>query len=407
MQDIYFHIHTPVNVEEDNKYLFPPVLSGGNLYVINEKKLIDAFIFIGYYPEYVRFIRECGFENISKFLSKKKLLNGEFLESISKYWLEDVHLKNVSNYKYFQKNEKNIPVISEKYIKNIFTKVILYNHIKNNYDKFNEKLEKELNIIENELSSIKDPKSLNTRQIHYRKNIFEIILDNFLDEFPHNIKEIFDDINNINIKCESTLNWSDLFIFKTSNINEYKNFNFRLTNSAHTECLRENTFLRFHVDLPRNKQDEEYTRYLLDKIKICSQQLTGDKVEFGVSHLKRIIERENANYIKKLETMKHPERVIDDSNIAILQKSQTLISETEDHMVYRYSSLKYHTNIYLAPLSEVTAVITALNTDKENLKRLNSIIWQTPNKIESDLTKFTFKTGNLPYSAYGYASLNF
>ena len=91
----------------------------------------------------------------------------------------------------------------------------------------------------------------------------------------------------------------------------------------------------------------------------------------------------------------------------MLQKTQTIISETEDHIISRYNSLKNYTNIYFAPANEMAALITVLNMDKENLKRMNSLIWEKQNKIETELIKFTFKKGNLPYSAYGFASLNF
>ena len=39
MPDIYCHIHTPVNIlEEENNFFIPPIIANGNLYVIKEKK---------------------------------------------------------------------------------------------------------------------------------------------------------------------------------------------------------------------------------------------------------------------------------------------------------------------------------------------------------------------------------
>lgn len=404
MKDIYCHVQTPLNIREENKYFIPPVIANGNLYVIREKKFFDTLQLIGYYPEYIKYIRENGDESTIKWLVKKKLANREFLEGISQYWIEDTHIKNTNNYKYFQKNNTGNPAINEKDIKNIFHKVILYNFIKNNCEIFNEHIEKQLNVIENELSCITEQRSYNIRQNFYRKNFFKIILENFLTEYNSGIKEEIEDINNITIYSDTRLSQNDLIIYKTCNVNEYRDFNFKLINISPTECLRTNTFIRLRVGLTSNYNDDEYIEYVLEKLKNYSGMFTRDTVELGISHLKKIIGNENEKYRKKPE---YHIRLTGNSNVAQMQKTQTLISEAEDHLIHRYNSLKKHSNIYFAAPYEITSLVSILNMDKENLKRLNTIIWEKDNKIETELIKLTFKHGNLPYSAYGFASLNF
>lgn len=404
MKDIYCHVQTPLNIREENKYFIPPVIANGNLYVIREKKFFDTLQLIGYYPEYIKYIRENGYETTIKWLGKKKLVNREFLEGISQYWIEDTHLKQVNNYKYFQKKNTSRPVINEKDIKNIFHKVTLYNFIKNNCEIFNEHIEKQLNVIENELSGITEQRSYNIRQNFYRKNFFKIILENFLTEYNTGIKEEIEDINNITIHSDTQLSQNDLIIYKTCNINEYRDFNFKLTNISHAECLRTNTFIRLRAGLTGNCNDDDYIEYVLEKMKHYSGIFTRDTVELGVTRLKNIMENENEKYRKKPD---YNIRLTGNSNILLMQKTQTLISETEDHLIHRYNSLKKHSNIYFAAPSEITALISILNMDSENLKSLNRIIWEKDNKIETELIKLTFNQGNLPYSAYGFASLNF
>jgi len=405
MADIYCHIHTPINIQEEDKFFLPPIIFGGNLYIIKEKKLHDLLLLIGYFQEYIQFTRENGYKHVSKWLSKKNLLNEGFLESVSQYWIEDIHLKQVFDYKYFQKNDLTKPTVSEKYFLNIFQKVLLYNYIKENQYKFNEEIEKELNIIENELSFIQNEKSFKIKQLYYQDKIFEIILENFFADID--IKEIVQKIHNINFSCETLLSPHDLFVYKTANINGYKDFNFKLANISHSECLKENTFIKLYASSVSSGIKEDRLKYILEEMKIYSQIFSQDTVDFGVSHLQKIIGCEVTANKKKFEVVKQQKKEIESSNVALLQRTQTIISETEDHIIARYNSLKNHTNIYFAPDNELKTLLAVLNTDKENLKRINSLLWEKQNKIEDELIKFTFKKGSLPYSAYGFASLNF
>jgi len=405
MTNIYCHIHTPVNIEEENKFFIPPIIFDDNLYIIKEKKLHDILLLIGYFQEYIMFTRENGYENVSKWMNKKNLLNDGFLEAVSQYWIEDVHLKQVSNYKYFQKNNFNKPVIPDKYLKSIFQKVLLYNNIKENQDKFNEEVERELNIIENELSFIKNDKNRNIKKFQYQNKIFEILLDNFVSNID--IQEQTREINNINFSCETLLSRHDLFVYKTAGINGYKDFNFKLTQNSHSECLRENTFVKLYASSEISPYGDNQLKYLLEELKMYSQIFNSSTVDFGVALLKKLIGCEDSISKKKSDIIKDRKNESDYSNVALLQKTQTIISETEDHIISRYNSLKNYTNIYFAPDNEISALISVLNMDKENLKRINGLIWEKPNKIETELIKFTFKKGNLPYSAYGFASLNF
>ena len=402
MTNIYCHIHTPVNIAEEKIFFLQPIIFEDNLYVINEKKLQDLLLLIGYFQEYIKFIRENGYENVFKWLNKKNLVNAGFLEAVSQYWIEDVHLKQVTNYKYFQKNNINKPVIPDKYLKNIFQKVLLYNFIKENQDKFNEEAERELNIIENELSFIKDAKNRRIKQFYYQNKIFKIFLNNFLTDID--IEEQLQEINNINFSCETLLSSHDLFVYKTGSINGYKNFNFKLTKNFHSECLRENSFVKLYAT---SLYGSNQLKYILDELKTYSHIFTNDTVDFGIAHLKKIIGCEVSLSKKESDIIKYKKNESEYSNVALLQKTQTIISETEDHIISRHNSLKNYANIYFAPDNEITNLLSVLNMDKENLKRINNLIWEKPGKIETELIKFTFKKGNLPYSAYGFASLNF
>ncbi len=405
MTEIYCHIHTPINIEEESICFLPPIIFEGNLYAIKEKTFHDILIYIGYFQEYIKLTRENGYDVIPKWLKKKNLLNSNFLETVSKYWIEDTNLKQVNNYKYFQKNNENIPVIPDKYLKDIFKKFFLYDYIKENQTKFNEIIEKKLNIIENELSFINNENSYKIRQSHYQKNFFNLVLDNFLENT--NFDKQCNELNSISFKCENLLTQYDLFVYKIGCISEYKDFNFKLIKKDYSECLRENSFIKLNAYSNIGHYQNDYLKYTMEKLKLYSQSFTNDTIDFGVEHLKRIIKVEVPITKKMPDIIKYSTKEAESSNVAIIQKTHTFISETEDHIISRYNSLKNYTNIYFAPDNEITKFLVILNMNNEKLKRFNELISDKPNKIESELIKFTFKKGNLPYSAYGFACLNF
>jgi len=402
MKEIYCHIHTPINIEEENNHFLQPLLFSNNLYIIKEKKLEDTFLLIGLFQEFLQFVRENGSESIPKWLNKKNLMNEGFLEAVSQYWIEDIALKQISNYKYFQKNKLSKPVIPDKYLKNIFQKVLLNKYVQTKYYEFNEKAEEQLNLIEKELSSINDENHRNLRKNYYQNKIFEILLDNYHTDADFNEK--LQDLNNINFSCETLLTHYDLFVYKTGNINEYKDFNFKLTKTCHTECLRENTFVKLYANSGNTYCSDSNLNFILEELKTYSQIFTRNVVDFGVEHLKKIINYENSANKKRAEVVNYKTA---SSKVELLQRTQTIISETEDHIISRYDSLKNHTNIYFAPSDELSRLVASINLNEENLNRLNNLLREKSNTIEAELINFTFKKGNLPYSAYGFACLNF
>lgn len=408
MVDICCHIKTPINIEDKKNVFVPPILFRCNIYVINEKILYDALSYIGCLSEYIYFIRENGYENTVKWLGKKNLMIEEFLEGVSQYWIEGIHLKHLTNYKYFHKNADNLPVISQDYLKKLFLTVFLYNIIKEHRDRFNEYIENEINLIEQELSSVNDDKKLKIRQNHYKNNIFELLADNFcISKINILNNKKFQEIRNINFACKTILNTNDLAVYKISDIADYKNYNFKQTKTSYNECIKGNTLI--HLTAKSNSKyfnDEYYMKSIVEEIIQYSKDFTCRKVDLGVVHLKKIMGQNNSSYIKrKNEQDKYFVREIESSNVALLEEKRTSVLQAENHIISQYSSIKDHSDIYFASENEMSNLPAILNLSKYNLSRINNLIWETPYEIETGLVKFIFNNLNVPYSSYGFASL--
>lgn len=410
MAYIHCHIHTPVNIEEVQTILPLPIIFEEILYVIEEKKLHDTLSITGYLKEYILYTRENGYASLSKWLSKKNLLNDGFLEAVSQYRIKNVNFKQLSDYKYFPKNENKRPVISPKYLKKLFNTVILYNFIGKEHDKFNEESEKELDIIEKELADVNNAGKLNNRLKHYKNNIFKILKERFLSEEKTFLNdERILEIQNLHFSCETLTDTNNLFVYKTGCIQNYKDFKFKLTKVSYKECLRGNTFVKFNVSMAaRYLNDEYYLRSLLEELKEYSQIFTCDIIDAGVLHLKRVMGyRESYGARKMNDIAEYFGAEASSSNAALLQKTRTIVSEAENHIISQYESIKDKANMYFVSESDMTKLPVVLNLNKENLKRINNLIGESPYEIETSIIKFTFNKGKLPYSAYGFASADF
>jgi len=408
MTELYCHLHSPVCIEEKNDSIFPPIVLSNTIYILNEKVFLDLMNSIGYLQNFIQFSREQGNDYIEKWLYKKNLLNEEFLEGTSKYWIENTSTNNtLTSYKAFQKNNENKPIMSENYLKDIFKNTILYSSIKNQKEKFNEFINKELNIIESEINGIKDEKKVKTRQNHFKNNIFKYLIENFNSGVHYKNNFRVHEIDNISLSSESLLTWHDLFAYKISGLSDYKNGKFNCLETSFRECLRENTFIKINADCISLTTDERYMKSILKEILFHSKDFAIDSLDFGVKQLKKLTKCTETKRKLQKEKKFSPYQINEvNNNIALLKNNIKLTEATEEeHLIAQYNSLKNYATVYFAPESELTKYIVVLNLFDENLEKLNNLIWGKNYRIESELVKFTFKKSNYPYSAYGYASI--
>jgi hypothetical protein len=407
MTNIYCHILTPVNIQAGCQSFVLPVVYDGTVYIIRERNLQNTLEKINCLTEYLKFVKVYGYENAYKWLGKKGLLNEGFLESVCEYYIDNIGYKQIHSYRFFKKDAMGQPYIDDEYIKNICIKGIMYNFIKNNKDHFNEYVEQNLDVLESEFSTLDNENSRKNRQNHYKKNFFRTLIENYATEMDFDTERKIGDINNLNFSSASYVNKNELFIYKTGNINSYKECNFKLAGTTYKECIRGNSFIKLTATLNSRYSDENYVKSVLEETKEDLQVFADDKIEFGTTRLKIVMGYENGIQRKKTELSKYSAANENNSNVSLMQKTRAIISNTENHIISQYQSLKSHSNVYFAGEKELYTNIAVLNLDRLNLKRLNLLFKDKANSLESELLKFTFNNSNLPYSAYGFASINF
>ena len=216
---------SPVHIQEKTNFLIPPIVFAKKIYLVKEKKFFELLMRIGLFQDFNQNIRENGYEYTSKWLYSKDLMNEGFLENISQYWINDVDIRKLTNYRTFLKDVNSNPTISTSYIRNLFKKALIYRYIQNNKDKFNEVVSKELDFINQELSLIKDITIHSSKQNIYRKNLFKVLLENFLTNIDARLAEKLQITENIIISLDTNLSLVCELNFGSGNLTDKTHIN--------------------------------------------------------------------------------------------------------------------------------------------------------------------------------------
>lgn len=417
MLDIYCYLLSPIHIQDSIKSMISPIIYSGKIYVIRDKKLYNILSAIGLLQDFIKTTREKGYEYTTKWLSSKSLLNQGFLENASQYWIENINIKKINDYRVFLKDLNSNPVISSEHIINLFKKSLIYKYIQDRRILFNIFLERELQIIEKELSQITDISKFCSRQDYYRKNLFKQIMENFLTDVEEELILNFNNLDNLNVKIETHLNMDDLKLYKICNLDNYKNFKFKISKVSQKECLKEHTIIKLNLLFSRSassgKNFSEYVDYLFDNI----QHITQDKLNFDKQYINQLITNgstarlteivhsiKNINNLSKL-FINHKSHTSSDENTSDLIDYKILMLQI-NHIMSSYDSIN-NSNFIVYSDDELDRLVCILNTEKQNIEKINSLILDKNEKIESKVVKFSTQNNSLTYLPYGFACVNY
>lgn len=414
MPSLDCYLLSPVHISDQSSLLIPPIIHSRRIYIIKDRYLFELLSKIGLFQEYNKIIREKGYNYVSKWLDSIDLLNEGVLENISQYWINDIDIRKITDYKVFQKDLNHNPTLTSHSIQDLFKKAVIYGYIKERKEEFNKLVSTELDSIEQELAYIKDVAAYNTRQAAYRKNIYKSLLESFLANITPMLAENLQNIEKLEVLVDSPLSINNLALYRVGKLNNYKNSKFQISEIAQQECLKENTLINLKISFERYSSgkyvDIQLIDYLLDKVRILVQ----DKLNFDKSHISRILSEDNAhiNIINTLNVMNDHMQDISASDLQYeLMKNKLAVLENsrknslnDDHIANYYSSIS-NSNLIICSSSEFNRLISVLNMDDKNLNRINELLCRNNCCIEAELIKVSLEKGNIPYSPIGYASI--
>ncbi|MFH0702876.1 MAG: hypothetical protein V2B14_04985 [bacterium] len=349
--------------------------------------------------EFIQYARKKSYQYTKKWLNSKGFLNKGFLENVSQYWIENTDIQKITDYKSFQKDLNNKPVIPADYIKNLFKKAILYKYIQQRKDEFNLFIERELDFIEQELTYINNISTYCNRQNIYKKNISRYFIENFLSNIDKRLTENLQYIENINISLEVTSDIENLSVHKIANLNNYKSSKFQMTNITQQECLMEDAFIKFSINSNKHSSEIQYLDYLLEQ----TEFFTKDKLNFDKKYIIELIKIKNKSLNLTSTLINNQEFEFIERDIDSLENYKTIFQI--NYMLSCCNSVN-NSNFLICANDELNKIISILNMEKSNIDRLNKIIFNKSHKIESEITKLSFRESGLPDSLYGFANVS-
>jgi|GEM_PF-3493190 len=386
------YLSSPIHISEKKSGLIPYIRSKDRVYMIKEKLFYEILNKIGLYQEFNAYVRENGYNKTSKWLNKYGFLNTEFLEEVSYYSIEALNFKKISNYSFFQKDCNLNPHISGEYLKHIFKKVFIYRYLKERKSDFNCHVEKILEIACKELDSVKDKTNYINRINFYRKNLFNLILENFLINNNDFLLSNLQTIENASIYTLSYLNSDDLILYKVGNPVSFFDFKYKITNVTYQECLRKDTYFKIFIDIKNSAYAVSFLNILLENTKILAE----DKFSFDKQYISKLSDH-NRNY---LADENQPEfKYFQSCREQVVLKEKYENYQLPDLINLNFNAVK-NSNLFLSSLESINNLITTLNLNGENLEKINFVM-SGKSKIEANLINLSIENNLIPYYEIG------
>jgi hypothetical protein len=164
---------------------------------------------------------------------------------------------------------------------------------------------------------------------------------------------------------------------------------------TYQECLKNNTIFKLSIDFNLysvNTPDKEnFTEILLDNMRT----LTEAKFSFDVKYVNKLI-LSDKNY-KKHSVL----------NGIISSKKKSKENQLPALINVNFNAIK-NSNLLLCTSEKINTIIAVLNMETSNLEKINSLLFDKQNVIESELVKLSFENDPISYyTLCGYGKIHY
>ena len=279
MFNVICDIKSPIQLSYEKASIIPPLIYDKIIYILNDKKLYFVLIKINKLSEYLQFVRDEGYENTLRWLSMNHLLCHEFLENVSRYWLDGDDFN--SNYKYeeFSKDMNHKPVVYERFWNEYFCHVLIYEIISEYRAEFDMFVKSSLEVLAVELKNLENSENLKVRKNFYKNNIYNYLISNFFDYKNINIKNR---IRDIDFQITSKIYEDTLCLYKIGGVTGYGRCKFLTKDVKYFECIKNGTIINFQI--ANNLYD---FKFFMNK----SKRFVEEKICFEKDYILRILEK--------------------------------------------------------------------------------------------------------------------
>jgi hypothetical protein len=394
MSNIFLYFPVPVHYGCCKQAESITISFKSHTYVFNTKKFYYILSLINKLEDYLDNVENTKLVTTAKWLHSKGLDNEAFLETVSVYKTENRNIKQLKNYAPFLKNEYYLPRIEEM-IKNSLQKAFLFDYLFSAKIKFNKTAEEKISCIKNELENIDDIQKFQTKRDVYKKNIFNILLNNFLSVEKNCLNDYFKIIDNFSFQPVTEFKTDEDFnLCNVTQLKDFSNGKFKLVNTVQKECIKEKTLLKLKMTT------KKINYFDFDEILKKSFIFTQNRLDFEKKYINSLICDQKTFFSTEFKK----ERVlINESNGNIGLKEKSICNrQLSDSFYFPVEAMNFSvgSDEYLLDYAVM------LNLQETNIQKIKSLIFPEKNEMEANFVNLFFEENNTLPVPLNYAKID-
>ncbi len=394
-------LNSPIYITSSQMNYNYKLIHKGMFYFIDKYKLISVLQRVNLLDNFFNYFCKNPIEKLSKWLLSNNILNNNFLEEVSLYYLPTNNSKNSFGNKInlFNRDQELNPQICPESIKHSIKASIIFSKINKNSDEFNEHAQLYTGKLYKNLSEISDVKTYLRYKDFYQKNLLKEILESFLvKDFDAKMLNNLQSLESLKIKT-NIVNNNGLAIYKKGYIQKIQNKQLKLKGLHIFECLEAGSSFNIEVRARQNLAGSIFN-HLMEDIKDSSYKLAQAKIKFEEEYLNKICKFDKTLFSKHTN-----------SSYATQQRTKQLSCSFLDLQYFQIKkqieSIKSSNFLLTTDYAELLSLICLLNLNEASLDEISKSFFDKKQNIENKQVELYYQQDNMTFLSCDYIHINF
>ncbi len=394
-------LNSPIYINPNQMNFDYKLIHKDTFYFIDKYKLISILEKVHLLNNFLDYFCENSIDDLSKWLLSSNILNKNFLEEISHYYIPTSIFRNAFGNKVnlFNRDQDLNPEICPELIKHSIKSSLIFSKINKNIVDFNEHAQAYTDKAYKNLSEISEVKTYLKQKKFYQKNILKEVLESFLvKNFDIYLLNNLQAVESLNIKTKLTNN-NGLSLYKKGNIKNIQNKKLKLKTSRIFECLEVNSSFNFEI-LPNQALTSIAFNSLTEKIKDSCYQLTQAKIDFEEDYLNKICKNEKSSFFKNINNSHNIQQTTKSISCSLLELQYLQIKK-------QIENIKNSNFLLISNYIDLFNLICLLNLNKISLDKINKSFFDKKQNIKNKYIELYYQQDNITFLSCDYIHINF
>ncbi len=393
--------NSPIYISPNQMNFNYMVIHKDTFYFIDKYKLISILQKVHLLNNFLDYFCENSIDDLSKWLLSNNILNKNFLEEISHYYIPANNFKNNFGNKIniFNRDQNLKPEICTELIKHSIKNSIIFSKVNKNIDDFNQHAQAYTDKLFKNLSEINNVKTYLKHNKFYQSSILKEILESYLvKNFNVQLLNNLQAVESLKIKT-NIINNNGLSLYKKGRLQKSQNKQLKLKTPRVFECMEINS--SFDIEISPN-QNLTYSIFnpLLENIKDSSYQLTQAKIHFEAEYLNKICKIEKPSFFNNINNSYNTKQTTKQLSCSLLELQYFQIKKQIENIK--------NSNFLLTPnYIDSFDLICLLNLNDTSLDKINKSFFDKKQNIESKYIELYYQQDNITFLSCDYIYINF